>query len=113
MRMKVYDGTPLQSGESLCEACRHSTITRGRRADEEIVRCEANTMSAPLIITFPVTSCTAFVDGDLPTYSELFEKAWILKPHAEKRTAGFVRASELSYEDRCRLAQEMREDEDY
>jgi hypothetical protein len=38
MRMKIYEGTPAQSGESLCQTCRHSTITRGRRFNEEIVR---------------------------------------------------------------------------
>lgn len=111
MRMKVYEGTPSQTGQSLCETCRHSTITRGRRFDEEIVRCEALPMSSTLI-TFPVASCTAYLDADLPSYMELVEKAWILKPHDGKRPAGFVRASELKFEERYRLAKEMSEDED-
>jgi hypothetical protein len=35
----------------------------------------------------------------LPSYSELFEKAWTLKPCDSKRPAGFVRASELPFHD--------------
>jgi len=111
MRMKVYAGTPSQSEESLCERCRHSTITRGRRLDEEIVRCEAIPMTRPLVITFPVASCTAYTDADLPSYSELFEKAWILKPHDGRRPAGFVRASDLPFEERVRLARDIDDDE--
>jgi hypothetical protein len=105
--MKVYEGTPLQSTQSLCETCRHSTITRGRRFDEEIVRCEAIPMTRPLVIAFPVASCTGYVDAELPSYSELFEKAWILKPRDGKRPAGFVRANELPFEERVNLAKEI------
>jgi len=108
MRMKVYEGTPAQSEESLCETCRHSTITRGRRFNDEIVRCDAS-HSETTVITFPVTSCTAYVDATLPSYSELFEKAWILKPHDGRRPAGFVRASDLPFEERVRLATDMEE----
>ena len=111
MRMKVYEGTPSQGGQSLCETCRHSTITRGRRFDEEIVRCAALPMSSTLIM-FPVASCTAYMDADLPSYAELFEKAWILKPHDGRRSAGFVRGSDLPYEERYRLAKEIRDEED-
>jgi hypothetical protein len=111
MRMKVYEGTPIQSGQSLCETCRHSTITRGRRFDDEIVRCEALPMSS-IFITFPVATCTAYLDADLPSYMELVEKAWILKSHADKRPAGFVRASDLSFEERYRLTRRLDDEED-
>jgi len=40
MRIKVYKGTVSDGGDSLCETCRHATITRGRAVDEEIVRCD-------------------------------------------------------------------------
>src|SRR5262245_19326568 len=111
MRMKVYSGTPLQSGDSLCETCRHSTITRGRRLAEEIVRCDALSMSTT-VIRFPVTACSAYVDAELPSYMELMEKAWILRPREGKRPAGFVRVSDLSTEERYGLAKEMRDVED-
>jgi hypothetical protein len=106
MGMKVYEGTPVQSGHSLCDTCRHSTITRGRRFDEEIVRCEALPTSS-ILITFPVATCTAYLDADLPSYMELVEKAWILKPHADKRPAGFVRATDLPVEERYKLARSL------
>jgi hypothetical protein len=103
MRIKVYDGTPPQSGHGLCETCRHSVIIRGRRFDEEIVRCEALPMSsAP--IPFPVAA--------LPSYMELLERAWILKPRDGKRPAGFIRASDLSVEERYSLTKDLRDREE-
>ena len=110
MRMKIYEGTPAQSGESLCETCRHSTITRGRRFDEEIVQCHALPMTS-VRITFPVTTCTAYMDDQLPSYMELLEKAWILKPREGRHPAGFVRASDLTVEERYKLTQDMRDEE--
>jgi len=41
------------------------------------------------------------------SYHELLERAWILKPGSTRRPAGFVRASELRY-DECGLPPEMR-----
>ena len=108
MRIKVYDGTPPQSGHSLCETCRHSVIIRGRRFDEEIVRCEALPMSSPLI-PFPVAACSVYMDADLPSYMELLEQAWILKPRDGKRPTGFIRASDLSVEERYRLTKDLRD----
>ena len=37
MRIKVQDGTPIESDHSLCTTCRCSTIVRGRTLDEELV----------------------------------------------------------------------------
>ena len=108
MRMRVYEGTPPQSGQSLCETCRHSTITRGRRFDEEIIRCDALSMTTTRI-TFPVTTCTAYMDDELPSYMELLEKAWILKPRVGKQPPGFIRASDLPMTERYTLAKEMEE----
>jgi hypothetical protein len=109
MRIKIYDGTPGLSGESLCATCRHSTITRGRRFDEEIVRCEAQS-SGTLLITFPVTQCTGYFDTRRPSYSELMRQAWILRPRSGKRPAGFVRASELSFAEQQEVMMEGPDD---
>ena len=94
MRIKVYDGTATNSGSSLCGTCRHATITRGRRLDEELVQCQAAPMRITRI-TFKVTSCSSYNDVRQPTYLEMLEDAWILQPASKKRPAGFVRASEL------------------
>jgi hypothetical protein len=94
MRIKVYDGTTTNSGSSLCGTCRHATITRGRRLDEELVQCQAIPMTITRI-TFKVTSCSSYNDVRQPTYLEMLEDAWILQPASKKRPAGFVRASEL------------------
>ena len=47
-------------------------------------------------ITFKVTSCTDYVDGREPSYHELLEQAWILRPASKRRAAGFVRATVLA-----------------
>ena len=94
MTIKIRDGTSPQTGRSLCETCRNATITRGRRLEEEIVRCEAQPMTA-VFITFKVTECSGYVDTRLPTFSQLVEQAWILKPTSGRRPAGFVRSSDL------------------
>src|SRR5262245_48777657 len=78
MRVKVYGGTPSHSDKSLCETCKHSTITRGPRLEDEIIRCEAQAVGTTFV-TFVVTECTAYLDAALPSYPELFEKAWILR----------------------------------
>jgi hypothetical protein len=109
--MRIYEGTPPQSEQSLCETCRHSTITRGRRFDEEIVRCDAVSMTT-VVITFPVTTCSAYMDDQLPSYMELLEKAWILKPRDGKHPAGFIRASEMTFEERYKLTKDMRDVEE-
>jgi hypothetical protein len=111
MRIRVYGGTPPQSGKTLCETCKHSTITRGRRLEEEIIRCEAQAVGTTFV-TFIVTECTAYLDAALPSYPELFEKAWILRPRDGKRAAGFVRSSELPAKERWELLQEERKFEE-
>jgi len=94
MRVKVDGGTPRHDGESLCDTCRWSRIIRGRTLDEEIVHCDASHMT-PLRITFKVTSCSDYTDSRLPSYHELVQQAWILRPGTKRRAAGFVRGSEL------------------
>ncbi len=94
MQIKVYDGTIKNSGSSLCATCRHATIMRGRRLDEEMVQCNAMPMSN-IRVTFKVTSCSSYNDVRQPTYLEMLEDAWILQPASKRRPAGFIRASEL------------------
>ncbi len=106
MRIKVYGGTQSQSGHSLCETCKHSTITRGRRIEEEIVHCEARSMGA-IQIRFVVAECSAYIDAQLPSYAQLLEQAWILKSHEGKRAAGFVRSSDLPPDERYQLTRDM------
>lgn len=103
MLIKIRDGTPVQEGESLCNTCANARIIRGRRADEELVLCDAVIMQ-PVRVTFKVTSCRAYADESLPSYQELVEKAWILHPRRAKgRTAGFVRGADLSSEEMIAL----------
>jgi hypothetical protein len=100
MVIKIDGGTPVNGNEGLCETCVHSRITKGRRLEEELVLCDATPMQS-IRIAFKVTSCTQYMDAREPSYHELLERAWILKPGSTRRPAGFVRASELRYEERA------------
>jgi hypothetical protein len=95
MLMKVYGGTREQEAQSLCGCCNHSRIIRGHRLEEEVVICDAVFQQA-LRITFKVTSCSSYSDNREPSYRELLEKAWILRPPSKRRPAGFVRATDLT-----------------
>jgi hypothetical protein len=98
MRIKIHRGTPVNGGDNLCESCSHSRIVRGRRVDEEVVVCEASHLS-PMRVSFKVTSCSDYLDCKVPSYWELMQQAWILRPQSGKRPAGFVRASDLRDEE--------------
>lgn len=110
MQFKIRNGTS-GSDSSLCSSCRFATITRGHSPSDEIVRCEANPMH-PARIHFKVASCTSYFDGQMPTYLQMLNQAWILHPATKKRRAGFVRGADLRPEERARLfMEEMRADE--
>ena len=107
MLIKVYNGTISNGGRSLCETCRNATITRGAKLEDEIVRCEAQPMTTPVLIRFKVTECSAYLDARLPTYAQLLEQAWILKPTSGRRPAGFVRSSDLRDDEFRELLSEL------
>ena len=111
MRIKVYGGTSAQTERSLCESCRHSIITRGRKLGDELVRCEA-LPGRSAEITFIVTECSSHLDASLPSYPELMEKAWILRLRDGKGHAGFVRASDLSAKERYELMKDVYNNQD-
>src|SRR5215510_5091578 len=98
MRIKIQDGTPIESESSLCATCRCSTIVRGRTLDEELVLCSALGLRS-VQITFKVTSCSDYADRRVPSYLEMMQDAWILRPGSKRRPAGFVRASDLEEEE--------------
>ena len=98
MRIKIQDGTPIENDKSLCTTCRCSSIVRGRTLDEELVLCSALGLKS-VQITFKVTSCSDYSDRRMPSYIEMMQDAWILRPGSKRRPAGFVRASELREEE--------------
>lgn len=107
MRIKVYGGTPPNGGDSLCDTCRFSRIIRGRALDEEIVICDASQMTQTRI-TFKVTSCSDYSDHRVPSFGELIQQAWILRPGSRKRPAGFVRGSDLQAEEFAQVVSNAR-----
>jgi len=107
MHLKVFNGTVHDGGSGLCATCRLSIIVRGRSLDEEIVQCHALSMRAA-ILTFKVTSCTAYSDERRPTYMQMLEDAWILQPGSKRRAAGFVRGTELRQDELSNVIAEIR-----
>jgi hypothetical protein len=94
MHIKVYDGTVSSSDSTLCRTCRHATIIRGQKLDEELVQCHAGATHS-IQIVFKVTSCSSFNDVRQPSYMEMLEDAWILQPASKRKPAGFIRATDL------------------
>ena len=93
MLIKVYDGTISNGGRSLCETCRNATITRGAKLEDEIVRCEAQPMTTPVLIRFKVTECSAYLDARLPTVRATARTG--VDSQADERTAsGRLRAQQ-------------------
>ena len=111
MRIKVYGGTVPNDAKSLCDSCRYSRITRGRKLDEEIVLCDASQIRT-IRMTFKVTSCSDYSDQNQPSCFELMQQAWILQPASKKRPAGFIRASDLQEEELSRFMADLREHDD-
>ncbi len=107
MRIKVRGGTPAHDADTLCQTCRHSRITRGRKIEEELVFCDAS-HGATVQITFKVTSCSDYADRRTPSYFELMHRAWILQPGSRKRPAAFVRAVDRQGEEMTRLLMPVR-----
>ncbi len=105
MRLKILGGSSA-ADSSLCTSCRFSMIMRGREPDEELVHCQAAPMQTTLI-TFRVTSCSAYFDARQPTYMQMLDQAWILQPASKKRQAGFVRGADLPPHERSSLVMEM------
>ncbi len=108
MLRKIYGGTARNDQKSLCSNCRFATIVRGQTLDEEVVHCQSVTTRGMRVI-FKVTSCTSHSDMNQPTYIQLLEDAWILKPGSKKRPAGFVKHSELKAEEMQLIMKELRE----
>ncbi|RPI55703.1 MAG: hypothetical protein EHM55_07030 [Acidobacteria bacterium] len=108
--MKVHGGTPSNSGRSLCATCRFATIIRGRTLDEEIVQC-LSMATRGMRVTFKVTSCTAHSAVDQPTYTQLLEEAWVLRPASKRQPAGFVKYSELKAEEIQAIMAGLQQDE--
>jgi len=86
------NGTPLH-GPSLWETCPHAHIEKGHRAGEELVWCGANTPMHR--VRFPMRECTGYVDKTRLGPNAMERIAGILAPQGSKRTAGFVRGSEV------------------
>ncbi len=98
MHLKVQNGTAANGDSSLCVTCRLSTIIRGRTLDEEIVQCHAMSMRSARV-TFKVTFCSSYSDARQPSYMQMVQAAWILRPGSKKRPAGFIRGSDLQQEE--------------
>ena len=108
MRTKIYGGTAVNGERSLCATCRFATIVKGRSLDEEVVHCQSITTNG-MRVPFKVTSCTSHSDIDQPTYMQLLEDAWILKPASRRKPAGFVKQSDLKAEEMRAIMVELRE----
>ena len=110
MLIKVHGGTPADHGNALCDTCRFAKVIRGQKLDEQIVFCRGISYEV-VRVTFTVAACSEYEDDREPTYQELLEKAWILRPPTRRRTAGFVRVSDLNDREAAELLRDPREED--
>jgi len=99
MRVKIRGGTVRHDQSSLCLSCRYGTVIKGPALRHEIVEC-GQLSSDHNRITFPVVSCTHYVERTHPTLREMEEIAWVLRSDPRKKQIGFVEASKLKPKDR-------------
>jgi len=102
MRLKIRGGTVNHGEPSLCLTCRFATIIKGSRLGDEIVEC--GRLSERNRITFPVTSCTGFIDRTHASIREMEEIAWVLRSDPKRNEVGFVKASALKPRERFILS---------
>ena len=96
MPIKIQGGTARAGDPPLCHSCRHATVARGLRLRDEIIWC--NTLETR--VTYPVTSCTTYLNRQHPSIHEMEEIAWLLRTDARKQQIGFVEAKTLKWHDR-------------
>jgi len=105
MQAKVRDGTPQHGEPSLCVSCRHATVVRGMRVEDEIVEC-SELWSDRKFIRFPVRSCSSYSDRRQPLLKDMEEMAWILRSNGRNGRIGFVRAADLKPDERRVLSED-------
>jgi len=103
MRLKIRGGTVEHGQSSLCLTCRSATIVKGSRLRDEIVECSRLGGR----ITFPVSSCTGYINRNHPTIREMEEIAWVLRSDPLRNEIGFVKASKLKPQERYVPPDEM------
>src|SRR5437870_1597585 len=73
MRLKTRGGTVEHGQPSLCLTCRSATMVKGPRLRDEIVECSRLGGR----VTFPVSSCSGYINRNHPTIREMEDIAWI------------------------------------
>jgi hypothetical protein len=105
MRVKIQGGTVKHGEPTLCQTCRHATIVRGPRLEDEIVECGRFYSNRGRIV-FPVVSCSGYSDRRQASLREMEEIAWVLRSDTSRGTVGFVRSSKLTDQDRFILEED-------
>ena len=100
MRVRVKGGTVQHDQPSLCSTCRHVVEMKGPTLSDHIVLC-GRLRGAERAVPFAVMSCSDYEDRSQPSLYRMEEIAWVLRSDPSKsRIVGFVRASELSEDER-------------
>src|SRR5262245_26733560 len=105
MQVKVHEGTTRHDQASLCLSCRHATVVKGHRLEEQLVFCDL-LYGGNNRIRFPVASCSGFASRTHPTIREMEEIAWVLRTDPNRKPIGFVAARDLKPEDRYVLPED-------
>jgi len=108
MRLKIRGGTVEHGQASLCASCKYATVVKGQSLRHEIIEC-GQLSSDHNLISFPVSSCSGYLNRQHPSIREMEDIAWVLRTDSKRKQIGFVQARELKPRDRYVLP----EDEDW
>src|SRR2546425_7635677 len=95
IRIKVIDGTPIHSGNSLCHRCEEGQIIKGQQVSDETVICHES-YYRPFRIIRPVVECNRFRERMTKSKGEMEKIAWVLETN-RGRPIGFFNPIEHKY----------------
>lgn len=95
--INVINGTRPSDGNSLCESCTNSIITKGDRESEVHIECSA---MHKLPAFRKIVDCTAYINRSATSLNEMKEMAWVLVTDRNRQKIGFQQAREWRKENK-------------
>lgn len=101
MVIKVQGATVAPGNSPLCGTCQFATSIRGTSRHQDFTDCPYAGR-----ISFPVMSCSRYVDKRRPSLEDMEEIAWVLCTDLKRRKVGFVPARDLPPHERIHFVED-------
>lgn len=95
IKIKIHQGTGRLTGDNLCRSCVNANFQVDSKGEK--FNCSANTLRMqPRGI---VSSCRYYSNASLTSLDAMEGTAWILRPHKDGKTVGFMPPKPRTYDD--------------